>query len=154
MASAQAQIRARVSIKIEGVDAAAGASRSEVGGHLRYYARAAAQAPAPGGCRTGNEASGPRRAALVAGDHQPRNQLGLVFRRQRDGVQVVGELGDDVQIAHVPEVIDEAQARRNEAGIQIGGAQVGVERRRRVAESRAQDLRLAVQGRRRRDGSK
>ena len=57
-----------------------------------------------------------------------------------------GQLGDDVQVADVPEVIDQAQARRNEARIEIRRAQVRVQRGRRIAQLLAQDLRLAIEG--------
>src|SRR5213075_2848775 len=67
-------------------------------------------------------------------------------RRQRNRVEVVRQLGDDVQIADVPEVIDEAQARRDEARIQVRGPKVRVERGRGIPELFAQDLGLAIEG--------
>ncbi len=81
---------------------------------------------------------------------QPRDQLGVRRRlgRQRCVRQIAGQVGDDIQVALGPEVLDQPAPRRNELGVGVGRAQVRVQRAGRVAQLRAPDLGLPEQHRR------
>ena len=92
-----------------------------------------------GGCGTIEALRRPR-------DGQADQEVGVFRRRDLDVAQVVGEIRHHVQVSLTPKVVDEAEPRRQEVGIQVRRPQIGIERGFGIAEAGAENLRLPVKG--------
>ena len=140
--SAPAQIRARVSIE-------SSASTPRLASRSKWAATSAIARAAGGRQRrvaAEREARLGAAAQRGAGDRQPRDQVGLALGRQRRAPPGRWRCRRRRRDRRSPRS-DRTSRRRagTKPGIEIRRPQVGVERRRRVAEPRAQDLRLAIQ---------